>query len=259
VSPAERRALTRAALLVLISGVVRWGWEVRRGPPVAPASLGSDLPELLADATALNDEERRRGEPLAEGETLELNRAGELDLDRLPGVGPSTARAIVETRDGRGGFGAVEELLDVPGIGPATLEKIRPHVELGGGAPVTARGRRATVRRVPPAPGRSVLTPEAASGTDETRDRASSATPADGTGLSRGGKPRPAGPQVPIDINRATEEELQRLPGIGPALAARIVNLRRSRGHFTSVDSLVAVRGIGPATLARIRERIVAR
>lgn len=258
-NPSERRALTRAAVLILASGVVRWGWEVRRGPPVAPASLGSDLPGLLAEATALNEEERRRIEPLGEGERIELNRVGEVDLDRLPGVGPSTAKAIVESRDRRGGFGALEELLEVRGIGPATLEKIRPHVELGGGTPATARGRRVAVRRPPPAPGRSVLSPEAASG----RARQGAAGSAPGTAArtdpSEGGKARRAGPETPIDVNRASEEELQRLPGIGPALAARIVNLRRSRGRFTSVDSLVVVQGIGPATLARIRDRIVAR
>lgn len=258
-SPSERRALTHAALLILVSGVVRWGWEVRRGPPVAPASLGSDLPELLADATALNEEERRRAEPLAEGEALDLNRAGEVDLDRLPGVGPSTAKAVVETRDRRGGFRAVDELLDVRGIGPATLEKIRPFVEVSGGLPVAPGGRIPGVGSLRSSPGRSVLSPEAASGRGEARGGGSITTGVPRADPSRGGRPRGAGPETPIDINGASEEMLQRLPGIGPALAARIVNLRRSRGRFTSVDSLVAVRGIGPATVARIRDRIVAR
>ena len=56
-----------------------------------------------------------------------------------------------------------------------------------------------------------------------------------------------------IDLNRATASDLERLPGIGPALAARIIADRQSHGLFHSPDSLVRVRGIGPRTLDRLR------
>jgi competence protein ComEA len=64
---------------------------------------------------------------------------------------------------------------------------------------------------------------------------------------------RPTSGGTPVDLNRATSEELQRLPGIGPGLAARIVDARRRRGSFGSVDELRRVRGIGDTTLARVR------
>jgi competence protein ComEA len=57
----------------------------------------------------------------------------------------------------------------------------------------------------------------------------------------------------PIDLNRASQDELERLPGIGPGLAARIVDSRARRGTFETVDDLRRVRGIGDATLARLR------
>src|SRR5258706_10569801 len=56
-----------------------------------------------------------------------------------------------------------------------------------------------------------------------------------------------------IDIDRASAEELERLPGIGPALAARIIAERGAGGRFGGPDGLLRVRGIGPKTLARIR------
>ncbi len=65
---------------------------------------------------------------------------------------------------------------------------------------------------------------------------------------------RPSSGSTPerVELNRATEEELTALPGIGPALAARIV-AARVEAPFTSVEDLVRVRGIGPATVERLR------
>ena len=70
--------------------------------------------------------------------------------------------------------------------------------------------------------------------------------------------PAPAPPSAPapvgrIDLNTATAAELEVLPGIGPALAARIVEHRRVNGRFTSVDQLDDVKGIGPRTLEKLR------
>ncbi|GIK19278.1 MAG: hypothetical protein AMXMBFR77_14330 [Phycisphaerales bacterium] len=56
-----------------------------------------------------------------------------------------------------------------------------------------------------------------------------------------------------IDLNSASAAELQSLPGIGPALAARIVEDRNATGPFGSVDDLQRVRGIGPITIEKIR------
>jgi competence protein ComEA len=62
---------------------------------------------------------------------IDLNLAGEEDLVRLPGIGATKARAILETRRRLGGrFRAVEDLLKVPGVGPKTLEGLRRMVEV---------------------------------------------------------------------------------------------------------------------------------
>lgn len=57
----------------------------------------------------------------------------------------------------------------------------------------------------------------------------------------------------PLDVNAATVEELERLPGIGSVTAGRIVHFRTENGPFGSVEELIDVKGIGPKTLSDIR------
>ena len=59
-----------------------------------------------------------------------------------------------------------------------------------------------------------------------------------------------------LDINRATTADLQTLPRVGPVLARRIVAHRHDHGPFSTVDSLVRVKGIGPVTLKRLRSLV---
>ncbi len=61
-----------------------------------------------------------------------------------------------------------------------------------------------------------------------------------------------------IDLNTATEEELDRLPGIGPVLAKRIVSYREENGDFLVVEELLDVKGIGEKTFERIQDYLVA-
>lgn len=59
-----------------------------------------------------------------------LNTADQVTLELIPGIGPVTAAAIIAYREQAGSFTAIEELLEITGIGPATLESIRPYVTL---------------------------------------------------------------------------------------------------------------------------------
>jgi competence protein ComEA len=60
-----------------------------------------------------------------------------------------------------------------------------------------------------------------------------------------------------LNLNTASAAELEGLPGIGPALAERIVAYRDANGPFSAVDDLLAVSGIGPAKLEAIRDLVV--
>ena len=67
----------------------------------------------------------------ASGANLDLNHASAAELESLPGIGPSLASAIVQYRDQNGPFQSVEQLLDVPGIGPTRLEQLRELITVG--------------------------------------------------------------------------------------------------------------------------------
>jgi len=71
--------------------------------------------------------------------------------------------------------------------------------------------------------------------------------------LVAGSDPTPAGP---VDVNRATADELDRLPGVGPATATAIVTERERNGPFVDVDDLERVPGIGPAKLEALRDQV---
>ena len=84
-----------------------------------------------------------------------------------------------------------------------------------------------------------------------------------GTALLRAGRVRVgsldarAMPDMRIDVNKATEVQLNALPGIGPALAARIAADRGVHGPFETVEDLVRVHGIGPKLIERIGPYVV--
>ncbi len=144
---------------------------------------------------------------------------------RLPGIGPALAARIAAHRTTTGPFTTLDDLLVIPGISAAKLATIRPAAVAH--PPATQHSADDHTADDQPAPDRA---------TDETN----------ATG--------PAATEPPIDINIATTTELVRLPGIGPALAARIAAHRTTTGPFTTLDDLLVIPGISAAKLATIRQ-----
>jgi competence ComEA-like helix-hairpin-helix protein len=92
----------------------------------------------------------------------------------------------------------------------------------------------------------------------DTVPAAAPAGPSPGAGRSA---PRAGKARAPVDLNRAGVPELESLPGIGPTLAGRIAEQRRRYGPFRELEDLLAVRGVGPRLLERLRPwaRVTAR
>jgi competence protein ComEA len=151
---------------------------------------------------------------------VDLNRATRTELMAIPGVGPQLAEKIVAHREGQGKFTRVEDLTHVHGIGDATMNKLRPWVIVD---PIDAEG----ATREPDRLTRKPTTPAA------------------------GSKPLPVTGRL-INVNTASLDDLDTLPGIGPVLAQRIITEREKR-PFASVDELRRVSGVGPKKLEAIR------
>jgi competence protein ComEA len=160
----------------------------------------------------------------------DLNRADRAQLEQIPGIGPGLARRIDDHRREKGPFRSVDELRQVRGIGPATLDKVRAYLHVD----------------LPPAPAEPSLEPLIL----ERRP----STPAPDTRPTSAGKLQPGDP--PIDVNTADAAHLLRIPGIGPVTAQNILSARTDR-PFSSVEDLDRVRGIGPKTLQKIRPYVV--
>src|SRR3954447_6535962 len=85
--------------------------------------------------------------------------------------------------------------------------------------------------------------------------RGAGAAPPAAAGSTAGGAP--GAPVAPVQLSTATLEQLDSLPGVGPATAQKILDYRTKHGAFSSVDELDAVPGIGPKRLEQLRDLVV--
>ena len=97
-------------------------WAAARQEPPAPArAVQPPRPRAVAAAPV----------PIADPRPLDLNHASADEISRLPGVGPSLARRIVEERERRGRFESSDNLRGILGLGPKKLAALREHVTVG--------------------------------------------------------------------------------------------------------------------------------
>ncbi len=145
-----------------------------------------------------------------------VNHANATDLQRIRGIGTVKAQAIIDYRSQNGLFNSLSDLIQVRGIGPATLENVR----------------------------RAGFCVQESTNTSERSDLPTSDRSTHPTATS----------DNCLDINTADATELQRVKGIGSVKAQTILDFRNSRGAFRSLNSLLEVRGIGPATIRNFQE-----
>lgn len=165
------------------------------------------------------------------GLQIDLNSSDAADLEQIPGFGPKLALAIDEYRRTNGPFHSVDDLRNVHGIGTGRLEKARPFLHV---KPITSAEPEEppVLTRARPA-AKAASIPEPASGVRTSVRKAAAGDP-------------------PINLNTASADDLERLPGIGRVLAQKIVE-QRTEKPFTSVQDLLKIKGIKANTLEKLK------
>jgi DNA uptake protein ComE-like DNA-binding protein len=155
---------------------------------------------------------------------VDLNSASEKELEALPGVGKATAAKIVANRP----YGSVDELSKA-GLSAKTIDKLRSHVTAG-----SAASSRAATKETKAEAKKSEKTSKAAEETKKSdkKTAAASGAPASGTR---------------VDINTASEKELEALPGVGSKTAEKIIAKR----PYSSVGDLSRA-GVSKKTMEKI-------
>jgi len=113
-----------------LAGLLQDGLQIRvpkKGDIVAAPEEAVSA-EIMPAASSSKPKSTSSGKPAAK--SISLNTASASELDRLPGVGPSTAAKIIEYRKAHGGFASIDELLAVKGIGAKKLKDMRPYLKL---------------------------------------------------------------------------------------------------------------------------------
>ncbi len=104
--------------------------------------------------------------------------------------------------------------------------------------------------------------PDATTSAQSAASPGTVAAPLLGTNQGRAGTVRPVAavvraPDEKLDLNRATAQDFERLPGIGPVLAKTLVDDRARRGPFKTVEELKRVKGIGAKRMERVRPLVM--
>lgn len=222
----EKKALLFIALLVLCSMIAR-ALKARDAVSVHAGTLDLESFARQTDSAVQQGRRKPASKPKVSRraqppQPLYLRNATAEQLTRLPGITPTLADRIIAARDVNGRL-TLDDIAAIPGMGRKRADAVRPWL------------RDVTVSR--PLIGYQPRS-------DENRE----------TGTGRAGKPTRPGkpPPGPVNVNSATREELESLPGIGPGLAERILAARQKRGRFATLAELDSIPGIGPALIKRL-------
>ncbi|MBN1880471.1 ComEA family DNA-binding protein [bacterium] len=226
-------------VLVLASGIL---YRLKHQQPASPLVETSEkmIEEVSAGYTYAPIAKKETILDLEKGNTTLFNSSGHIkvnlnsssidELCRLPGIGRSTALRILEYRLENGPLLRVDEIDNVKGIGAKTIEKFGDQAYAGDPDPLD----------------HAMLDKLVSEGKEKKKEEKIST-------IEYG----PCGPGR-ININTATAEELISLPRIGAKTAERILADRAANGPFKDVNDLTRVKGIGPKTLEKMKDRICA-
>lgn len=169
---------------------------------------------------------------------VDLNTADQKTLESLPGVGPATAAAIIKGRP----YMSVEDLSRVKGMSKGKIEKLKGMVTVS-----QPQGTQPSATTAPPAKA-------APSPTSGKPPKAESAVPKAPASAEKKSAAKLA-PGEKVNINNASKEKIEALPGIGPAKAQAIIDGR----PYNAPEDIMKVKGIKQKTFDKIKDQITVR
>ncbi len=180
----------------------RWGWRVTLVVTAVALTL------LLAQGNSL---------AAAKKGVVDINTATQAELEAVKGVGPATAKKIIDNRP----YKSLDEL-NKAGLSAKKIGAMKSSLTVGEApAPVAPAAAKEAKKKGEPAPAAKAAEPAAAG---------------------------------PVDLNSADQKALEALPGIGPAMAKKIMAAR----PFNSVDDLSKIKGMSKAKMAALKDKVTA-
>ncbi len=101
---------------------------------IGERTLGKIKEYVIVNPQNVQNSTGSKNRIVSEKQLLNVNLASQEELERLPGIGPVKAKAIVDFREKNGPFKSVEDLVQIPGIGEKTLEKLLPYITVFEGS-----------------------------------------------------------------------------------------------------------------------------
>jgi DNA uptake protein ComE-like DNA-binding protein len=202
------------------------------GTALAVLALSVSLPApAAADWWSAVDAPRGKSAPAT---PIDLNTASEKDLVTLPGVGPATAKKIVAGRP----YARVADLARA-GVPAKTIHDIAPLVTVGGGGAAEAASPGAAAQAAPD--------PASSTATGAGPPIRGAAGPRTGRSAASSSSLSVPPPSPTVDLNHASQKELETLPGVDPATASRIVAAR----PYSMVEELTRA-GLSAVKIAKL-------
>lgn len=208
---------------------------------------------LASSALAQTTNKTSQSRTVGKAGRVNVNTADVKSLETLPGITTALANRIVAGRP----YQSLDDLKKVKGMTQTKIDGLKNHVTFGGTSASTKASRSKKKSSVASAGGETNGTATARNSTRESSTEESSTALAP-TGSSSGSSrtPKKTGPARPININTASLEELEQLPGIGPTHAQAILDYRQQNGNFGSIEDVQKVKGIKEKEFSKIKDMI---